>query len=235
MHRSRGNKSYALNEALSTISEGLVVFFDDDVRVHPNALSAYAAAVRQHGAGHFFGGAVEIDYEEQPPKRFIPLLPFSATGYDLKTSDMGDVYLGFNWAAFADDLRRVGGFDPRFGPGSPAGATGQEVNMQQQLLDRGLVGKDVPGAVVWHWMPAHHLTLGYVVNRHYRMGIQMGISAAEQGMNIWGTVVKEGMTAMGVMVRAILIDLGKVPFALCVIYREAGRTRGFLWEKFRTD
>ena len=43
MHRERGNKSYALNEALNTVIEGLVVFFADDVRVSQDILLHYAA------------------------------------------------------------------------------------------------------------------------------------------------------------------------------------------------
>ena len=46
LHVARANKSHALNEALRTVGAGLVVFFDDDVRLDPGVLEAYAAACR---------------------------------------------------------------------------------------------------------------------------------------------------------------------------------------------
>ena len=51
------------------------------------------------------------------------------------------VFLGANWAAFARDLKEVGGFDPWFGPGSATGSTGQEQTMQRRLLGAGLHGR----------------------------------------------------------------------------------------------
>ena len=51
MHRERANKSYALNEALETIADGLVVFFDDDVQVEAQVLVAYAEAAERYGRG----------------------------------------------------------------------------------------------------------------------------------------------------------------------------------------
>ena len=63
------------------------------------------------------------------------------------------IFLGLNWAAFASDLKEVGGFDPRFGPGSATGSTGQETAMQRRFLAAGLHGRDVPHAEVWHWIP----------------------------------------------------------------------------------
>ena len=69
------------------------------------------------------------------------------------------LYLGCNWAAFTGDLRAAGGFDANFGPGSPTGATGQEAEMQERLLARGVRQVDVPDALVWHYVPEERSTL----------------------------------------------------------------------------
>ncbi|MCS4119385.1 glycosyltransferase involved in cell wall biosynthesis [Salinibacter ruber] len=118
MHRERGNKSYALNEALATIEDGLVVFFDDDVQVHSDTLQAYSQASAAHGCGHFFGGTVHVDREQAPPAWVEPSLPDSAKGYLADGRREDKYYLGFNWAAYSGELKNLGGFNPRFGPGA---------------------------------------------------------------------------------------------------------------------
>jgi len=175
MHRERANKSYALNEALETVADGLVAFFDDDVRIHPDTLVAYVEMGSKYGPSHFFGGPVSIDFEIRPPEWMMKYLPHSAKGYDLKESRMGDEYLGLNWAAFASDLKRVGRFDPRFGPGSAIGATGQESDMQQRMLDAGITGVDVHKALVWHYVPEHRASKEWLMNRYFRSGIYGGL------------------------------------------------------------
>src|SRR5690606_15592913 len=129
---------------LATIGEGLVVFFDDDVRLDPAVLAHYATAAEGLDGGVFFGGSFGVDYEKPPPQWLLPLLPFSARGMDLKSKDRLWEYLGFNWAAFATDIRGLGGFDPNFGPGSPTGATGQETTMQHQMDEAGMRRIDLP-------------------------------------------------------------------------------------------
>jgi glycosyltransferase involved in cell wall biosynthesis len=176
MHRERGNKSYALNEALETIEDGLVVFFDDDVRVHPDTLVAYANAAMDYNGGVFFGGPVEVDFEKKPQDWLVPYLPYSAKGYDLIESRMGEEYLGFNWAAFTSDVKRLGGFDLRFGPGSVTGATGQESNMQKRMLRTGMNGVDVQRARVWHHVPKQRSNQKWVLSRHFREGVHNGMN-----------------------------------------------------------
>src|SRR5690625_3960415 len=83
MHVERANKSHALNEALKTIADGLVVFFDDDIRVDPGLLEAYTSAAISRPMRAFFGGAMESDFEVRPPSWLLPLLPASVQGFAL--------------------------------------------------------------------------------------------------------------------------------------------------------
>lgn len=183
LHVEWGNKSHALNEALETVGGGLVVFFDDDVRLDPGVLAAYAEAAEGYDGGAFFGGTVRIDYEEEPPEWLIPYMPYSARGFELESTDRpgwGE-YLGLNWAAFAEDVRKAGGFDPAFGPGSPTGATGQETRMQSQLLDRSVKPVDVPSAVVWHYVSRDRCSAKWIVSRRFRSGLEHGQRARDKG------------------------------------------------------
>ena len=175
MHAERANKSHALNEALATLGEGLVVFFDDDVRLEPGVLEAYAQSASQHPQHTFFGGSTGVDYESEPVEWVRRLLPLSARGVDLHEPEREwHLYLGFNWATFVEDLRAAGGFNADFGPGSPTGATGQEADMQERLLAHGVRQVDVPDALVWHYVPEERSTLRWLVRRKVRGGRQRG-------------------------------------------------------------
>ena len=83
--------------------------------------------------------------------------------------------LGANWSAFASDLRAVGGFDPRFGPGAKTGSTGAETEMQRRLGRRGVAAYYVPEAVVRHRVAAECGTPEWVLRRIYRHGIEWGL------------------------------------------------------------
>ena len=174
LHVSRANKSHALNEALKTIADGLVVFFDDDVRMEPGVLEAYAEAATVHPESAFFGGSFGCDYEERPPDWLLPLLPFSARGVQLPTSERPPEYLGFNWAAYVSDIKAAGGFNPGFGPGSPTSAAGQESNMQRRLREAGGLEVDVPKAFVWHFVPLSRCSPRWAVKRAFRTGLTYG-------------------------------------------------------------
>lgn len=174
LHVERANKSYALNEALATVGEGLAVFFDDDVRLEPGVLEAYAEAAEAHPERAFFGGSFGCDYEERPPDWLLPLLPFSARGVQLPTTERPPEYLGFNWAAYVSDIEAVGGFNPDFGPGSPTGAAGQESDMQRRLRQAGAQDVDIPEAFVWHFVPRARCSPEWAMKRAFRTGLTYG-------------------------------------------------------------
>lgn len=175
-----GNKSLALNLALDDADcdqNPLLIFFDDDVRLERETIRSYIDAASRH-RDVFFGGPIECDYE-RAPHDWIRLPP-SAKGWTLGSEECSvdkPVFLGFNWAAFADDIRSVGGFDERFGPGSTTGARGQELTMMQRLLEHGLTGHFVPRARVYHYVPAERCSIRWSLNRIYQNGITWGLKS----------------------------------------------------------
>ena len=172
------NKSHALNQVLETLTEELVVFFDDDVRLHPGVLEAYLATARGKTGGEFYGGPVTGDYEKKIPDWLLGFLPPCTTGWDYgeqqRAREQGS-FLGFNWAAFTADLRRVGGFNPNLGPGAPTESLGDENEAQAKLRRGGVVAMYVPAARVWHWIPADRADPRWALRRAYRIGIQDGL------------------------------------------------------------
>ncbi|MEX0652875.1 MAG: glycosyltransferase [Phycisphaeraceae bacterium] len=180
----QGNKSAALNAVLEQLGDGLIVFFDDDVRMDADLLEQYARAAADVEGGCYFGGPTEVDYETPPPAWLRTFLPNSARGWSPKAGEDPDRlrFLGFNWAAFAADLRAVGGFDPTRGPGAATGSTGQETDMQHRLIAAGLRSVYLPSAKVWHYVPVKRCTPEWALERAYRNGIKTGLMRPS-GMN----------------------------------------------------
>jgi glycosyltransferase involved in cell wall biosynthesis len=232
MHRSRGNKSYALNQALGTLSGGLAVFFDDDVRVFPDTLVAYADAAKTHGPGHFFGGVVEVEREGVLPDGLAHLFPYSVRGYDLVEDRMGDEYLGFNWAAFTGDLEMVGGFNTKLGPGvDTAGTVGDESELQERMLRAGCRGVDVHRAKVSHYVPAENTTISWLLRRRIQGGVRQGLESTISGGEFLFRMIGQTLISLGVAVKgAITLDREKLVFVLCNLFQRMGVVKGYVWQ-----
>jgi GT2 family glycosyltransferase len=229
-----GNKSRALNAALARITDGLVVFLDDDVRVGPDLLEVYAAAARRAGRGRFFGGPVSPDYEAAPPEWLTAFLPPSARRWCPDEAELATrpFFLGFNWAAFADDLRRVGGFDERLGPGSDVGI-GDESDVQRRLAAAGVTAVCVPQALVHHWVPRARCSPEWALERAYRTGVRSGwLKGDIAGPTIAGYPLHLVKRVAGSWLRRQAPQFGRGPcerFAVHVTYqRQRGVLRGVM-------
>jgi glycosyltransferase involved in cell wall biosynthesis len=171
-------KCEALNEILRLAEDELIIFLDDDVRVAPGLLRAYCEAAERSAAGQYFGGPTGVDYEDPPQDWLRRFLPSSAVGFSLDTGDAAVRYptcfLGFNWAALGNDLKSCGGFSSRFGPGTAAGG-GDESFVQLRLTRRGIVGRYVPEAMVWHFVPRERCSPAWTLARAHSGGVCAGV------------------------------------------------------------
>jgi GT2 family glycosyltransferase len=179
-YSSPPNKSLALNRALALVEESLVVFTDDDVVVGKETLLAYARGAAASGR-EFYGGPIVPDYEgERPPMWLTPLLPRSAAGWrmtaELKTEIAQPEFIGPNFAAFAADILRAGGFDTRLGPGSHMVSPGEDTEIQARLLARGVRGYYLPDAAIQHRVRQDACNAEFAVHRAERNGIYWGIA-----------------------------------------------------------
>ena len=195
-----GNKSRALNTAMERLADEALVFFtDDDVEFHPGILVEYDTAAREKGPGHMFGGPTDPGYDAQPPAWLHPFLPRSARGWFIDTPQITRLtkpkLLGFNWAAFVGDLRRIGGFDPNYGPGGGYGS-GQETYAQIKLLRRGVQCWYLPEARVRHYVPVERCTPEWALRRAYRMGRGYGLfQQTSLRRTFWYLAATGGLTA----------------------------------------
>ena len=179
------NKSLALNRALQCIEGALVVFTDDDVCVPKHTLVAYADAAERCRDGEFYGGPIVPDYEDEgPPSWLVRYLPRSAAGWKLdlsaKTPISQPEFIGPNFAAFAGDICRIGGFDTRLGPGRHMVSPGEDTEIQERLLAGGVRGYYLPDAPMRHFVRRGAASPEFALERAERNGIYWGISQARQ-------------------------------------------------------
>jgi GT2 family glycosyltransferase len=188
IHTPSKGKTKALNIALNYVDTGLVVFFDDDVYVHPKTLICYAEAAQREGPDAFFGGPQDVNYEVPPPAWLKPFLPSSARGWGLEgiEKEKNHWFIGTNWAAYAKSLKGVGGFNEEIGPGSPSNSLGDETEIQEKLTSAGLRQVFVPGAKVWHYVPKTRCTPFWMLRRGYRMGVTIGVASGITNRTLFG-------------------------------------------------
>lgn len=172
-------KTVALNAAVREVGGGLVVFLDDDVRIEPGLFSAYAAAAAAH-PNAYFGGPFGVDRPQDPPDWLETYLPPSAVGRPPRGAGRvrnGGDFLGFNWAARAEDVLSCGGYDESLGPGCEV-PLGDESFMQRALAAGGLAGVEVPAAAVRHYVPPSRCSPQWALRRAYPGGVTRGLAIA---------------------------------------------------------
>lgn len=178
-YHPQGNKSAALNAAISTLDDGLLIFLDDDVRVHEALLIEYEQAAIKNSSNCFFGGPMLVDYEIPPLEWLIKYLPPSAKGWSPVHYEgvcIGLWFMGCNWAAYSWDIKKAGLFCPKRGPGGTSGGTGQETAMQQALINLKLKPKYVLKALVWHYVPKSRCSVEWALERAYKNSISSGLN-----------------------------------------------------------
>lgn len=203
-----GNKSGALNSVIDTLDNSFIIFLDDDIRVEPSLLIHYSNASLKESGGKFYGGSTAVDYEEKPQEWLLPYLPTSAKGWspDSFLPIYKDLcFLGFNWAAFSDDIKKAGCFNTLVGPGGTTGGTGQEHDMQKALLSHGVTPVYIKEAIVWHYVPKSRCSPKWILDRTFRNAISNGLQNTTinsqrmlAGIPIWliKEIIKSGLSVV---------------------------------------
>jgi hypothetical protein len=88
-------------------------------------------------------------------------------------------FLGFNWAAFAQDLLACGGFSATFGPGTALG-TGEETFLQWKMQQRGIGARYLPEALAWHYVPPERCSPEWTLRRARGGGFNAGVLVEHQ-------------------------------------------------------
>ena len=181
------NKSKALNLVIESTEVDLFIFLDDDVRVAPNLLQAYVESASEHQTTHYYGGPLEVDWEQPPPDWLLRFLPGSARGWRPSTPEElnNPSFLGANWAAFRKTLQAAGGFNVHLGPALSQGV-GEDTQMQVSLQSTGVKPKYVEQAVVWHYVPQECCSPDWSLRRVYRNALSFGIRMEDDSPQLLG-------------------------------------------------
>lgn len=194
LYHAKGNKSSALNFAIAHIDEDDALLFmtDDDAEFDPHILEHYASYAAKYPESTYFGGKMLPKYEHSPPDWLSHILPSSSSQWPPDHLDMqqNHRFLGINWAAYLQDIRQLGCFDIRFGPGTVPRRVGQEHNMQDRLSAAGLRAIFIPEAIVWHYVPKEKSNLRFARHRSKQFGIRKGIELKSKGVGIIAVVMK---------------------------------------------
>ena len=174
-------KTVALNLAVNRIGRGPILFLDDDVCFPSDLFAVYQEVFRHHGSGNYFGGMTTCEYQHPPSPWLVRFLPASARGLAMSGDKIPTRFygfLGFNWAAYVEDIVLAGGFRETIGPGTAIPA-GDESEMQIAMVRLGHSPVYVGSALVTHYVPVSRCNVRWVLGRHYYGSYIAGMRARD--------------------------------------------------------
>lgn len=183
VHEPQLGLSAARNAGARACEGEVIVFLDNDVRVEPGALNAYAEAFAAYPQAGAFGGPLKPEYETPPPDWLLPYLPWSVVGLDHGRDNrlMKEPHLiGSNHALKREVLLEMGLFDD-IGATGKRGGVGEETRLQERILASGRALVYVAGGLVWHYVPAGNCSPQWALARVFRHGLTHGLLDPPQG------------------------------------------------------
>ncbi len=179
--------SNARNKAIAVASGDFILWTDDDVRVDPQWMIAYEAAIQSHPNVSFFGGPIIPEFGFHIPtwleRALQPVETAFATrrvppdaGTILPTSS--ELPFGANFATRYDEQKRFR-YDLRLGRGSTTGwVIGEETDVLRQILVNGGTGRWVSEARIVHVVPPERQTVRYIRSFYRTYGQVVGVGLA---------------------------------------------------------
>ena len=174
--------SYARNRGIAETSAPLLVFIDDDERINPGFLRAYADFFDAHPDAVVAGGRIIAEYVTGRPAWLskyteMPIANPMDFGNAVRPFPAGRVPGGGNMAFRRSAALRYGGFDPSLGRVGRMLIGGEENDFFERLMRGGETCWYVPGAVMWHIIPPEKLTESYFRRLCYNVGVSQRLRA----------------------------------------------------------
>jgi GT2 family glycosyltransferase len=225
---------HARNRGVREATGRVLAMLDDDVVPRPGWLAAVCAPVLA-GAAVGAGGTVVLDPDVRRPGWFDEAgmggyLTAHALDVEPRPLTEDEIVVTANAAFDREAVRRIGGFDARFGPRGRVQIVADDAHLVRELMRAGGTVLWLPDAVVVHDLPAERLSRRWLLRRAYWQG--------RSDWMLWGTDhvdrrfhgARVGVTLAASWFRAQLRGrrsdgLGSVPVAfhlLCDVARLAG-------------
>ena len=174
--------SYARTRGIAETSAPLLVFIDDDERINPGFLRAYADFFDAHPDAVVAGGRIIAEYVTGRPAWLskyteMPIANPMDFGDAVRPFPAGRVPGGGNMAFRRSAALRYGGFDPSLGRVGRMLIGGEENDFFERLMRGGETCWYVPGAVMWHIIPPEKLTESYFRRLCYNVGVSQRLRA----------------------------------------------------------
>ncbi len=178
--------SYARNRAFAEVAAPYVACIDDDERVNPGFLRAYADLFDAHADALVAGGRIIAEYPSGRPdwmSKYVemPIANPMDFGDRVRLFPVGRVPGGGNMAFRLSVLARYGGFDPSLGRVGGQLIGGEENDLFERLLRGGEQIWYVPDAVMWHIIPPRKLTRDYFSRLCRNVGVSQRLRAQIHG------------------------------------------------------
>lgn len=168
--------SAARNRAVELATGDYIIWTDNDVKVAPNWLAAYANAFRQNPETAFFGGEIKPVFEQGKPewieKTWDICAPVYATrelGEDPVELGEGKLPYGANFA-LKTDIQRQHLYDTKWGRKTSAMVGEDEVAVLRAIVNSDGKGRWVPAAKLQHMIPADRASEKYVAAYYFGQG-----------------------------------------------------------------
>lgn len=177
--------SHARNRGLREISAPLAAVIDDDERINPEFLRAYASFFDTHPDAAVAGGRIIAEYPAGRPAWMShyteqPIANPMDFGPEVRPFPAGRIPGGGNMAFRRAVVTKYGAFDPTLGRVNGKLIGGEETDFFQRLQRGGETLWYVPDAVMWHIIPPQKLTLDYFRRLSYNIGVSQRIRARQE-------------------------------------------------------
>jgi glucosyl-dolichyl phosphate glucuronosyltransferase len=182
----RAGQHYARATGVRHAAAELLAFVDDDVTFAPGWAQAYIDAFAAHPRLIAAGGPSHAAWAKIPPDWLMYLMSQRRTFFQLSLRDLGgsfqlnsdESFWGLNMAVRKAELLEVGGFNPDMLDGYSVGDG--DGGLFRKFKAAGMCTGYVPGALVYHWIPAERMTVAYLLQRMRNEGASESYAVARR-------------------------------------------------------
>lgn len=177
---------HARNAGVQHATCELLAYTDDDATFAPGWAAAYVEAFAAHPELVAAGGPSRAEWESPPPAWLLALVARRPTFFQLSLRDLGPMprfdekesFWGLNMAIRRSALFEAGGFNPEL-VGDECIGDGEGGLFRKLRASDARVGY-LPGALVYHHIPPHRMTLRYLRERMKNEGRSEAFALARQ-------------------------------------------------------